>query len=118
LERIMRTFQHSQDFTDAGDSDYAAEVVYLLNSGASTTAPKTAAEYAPVTELLINYRDIGTSTLIKVEALFNGTTWRAMLSLDTAGLYEKVDLLGMRGVRIRALSQGDADTASIDLAWR
>jgi len=114
----MRTFYHSQDFTDAGDSDYAAEVVYLLNTGASTTAPKTAAEYAQVEELLTNYRDIGTDTLIKIEGLFNGTTWREMMSLSTAGLYEKVDLLGMRGVRIRALSQGNADTASVDIVWR
>lgn len=115
----MRTFKTNQDFTDAGDSDYCAEVVYLLNTGASTTAPKTELEYAGVEELLIGYYDIGTDTLLKVEVLdVDGTNWREMSSLSEAGIYEPIKLLGIRGVRVRALSQGNADTASALIAWR
>ncbi len=112
---MRKTFQ---DFTDSG-SGYATEVVYLLHSGASLTAPKTVAEYAGVEELLVGYYDIGTDTLLKVEVLDDdGTNWREMKSYSTVGVYAPLELLGVRGIRVRALSQGNADTASALIAWR
>lgn len=111
-------FKTFQDFTDSG-SGYAAEVVYLLKNGASTTAPSTEIEYAAIEELLIGFYDIGTSTILKVEVLdTDATNWREMASMTTAGIYEPIPFIGLRGVRIRALSAGDADTASAMIAWR
>ena len=110
-------FKVFQDFTDSG-SGYAAEVLYLLNSGASTTAPKTETEHAGIEEMTVLYYDIGTDTLLKIEILdTDGTNWREFKSMSAVGSYE-VSLLGVRGVRLRALSQGNADTASAAVIWR
>lgn len=110
-----RTRKAAQSFTDSG-SGYATEVLYLLNTGASTTAPADASQYAGIEDLTVLYSDIGTDTLLKVEILV-GSTWYEFKSMSAVGSYE-VSLLGATGVRLRALSQGNADTAIAVVVWR
>ncbi len=105
-----------QDFTDSG-SGYATEVVYCASGG---SLPKTIQEYHAVEELLVVFLDISTDTLLEVEMLDDdGSTWHLLLSTaDTVGVYEPIRFFGLRGVRVRALSQGNAGTAKALIAWR
>jgi len=112
----MITNKVFQSFTDGG-AGYAAEVVYCAPGG---TLPLVEQAYHAVNELLIVFLDIGTSTSLMVDLLDDdGTTWHVdVVECDAVGVYEPIPLLGIRGVRVRAKSAGDADTAIAMIAWR